>query len=71
MDPLSRSLVREGLVKMKRAFHDNPKFGDEQHVSHQILSVDEHVEKLFAEIKRLEVETLLSASDEHDCLDLV
>ncbi len=46
---------REGLTKMKIVFQENPKFGDEQDVTQQIISIDEHIEKLLAEIKRFEV----------------
>jgi hypothetical protein len=46
---------REGLTKMKLVFQENPKFGDEQDVTQQIISIDEHIEKLLAEIKRFEV----------------
>ncbi len=40
---------------MKIVFQENPKFGDEQDVTQQIISIDEHIEKLLAEIKRFEV----------------
>jgi hypothetical protein len=40
---------------MKLVFQENPKFGDEQDVTQQIISIDEHIEKLLAEIKRFEV----------------
>ena len=40
---------------MKHVFHENPKFGDEQNVKQQIVSIDENIEKLLAEIKRFEV----------------
>jgi len=40
---------------MKLVFQENPKFGDEQDVTQQIISIDEHIEKLIAEIKRFEV----------------
>jgi hypothetical protein len=40
---------------MKIVFQENPKFGDEQDVTQQIISIDEDIEKLFAEIKRFEV----------------
>jgi len=46
---------REGLTKMKVVFQENPKFGDEQDVTEQIISIDENIEKLLAEIKRFEV----------------
>ncbi len=50
-----RFFFREGLTKMKLVFQENPKFGDEQDVTQQIISIDEHIEKLLAEIKRFEV----------------
>ena len=40
---------------MKFVFQENPKFGDEQDVAQQIVSMDENIEKLLAEIKRFEV----------------
>jgi ribosomal protein S25 len=40
---------------MKLVFKENPKFGDEQDVTEQIISIDENIEKLLAEIKRFEV----------------
>jgi hypothetical protein len=40
---------------MKVVFQENPKFGDEQDVTEQIISIDENIEKLLAEIKRFEV----------------
>lgn len=40
---------------MKAVFQENPKFGDEQDVSQQIITIDENIEKLFEEIKRFEV----------------
>ena len=40
---------------MRLVFQENPKFGDEQDVTQQIVSIDEHIEKLQAEIKRFEV----------------
>jgi hypothetical protein len=40
---------------MKIVFQENPKFGDEQDVTQQIISIDESIEKLLAEIKRFEV----------------
>ena len=40
---------------MKLVFKENPKFGDEQDVTQQIIAIDENIEKLFAEIKRFEV----------------
>ena len=40
---------------MKLVFQENPKFGDEQDVTQQIIAIDEHIEKLLAEIKRFEV----------------
>lgn len=40
---------------MKLVFQENPKFGDEQDVAQQIVSIDENIEKLQAEIKRFEV----------------
>ncbi len=40
---------------MKLVFQENPKFGDEQDVTQQIISIDESIEKLLAEIKRFEV----------------
>lgn len=40
---------------MRLVFQENPKFGDEQNVQQQIVSIDESVEKLSAEIKRFEV----------------
>lgn len=46
--------AKEGLTKMKLVFQENPKFGDEQDVTQQIIAIDEHIEKLFAEIKRFE-----------------
>ncbi|CAF2978606.1 unnamed protein product [Rotaria sp. Silwood2] len=46
--------AKEGLTKMKLVFQENPKFGDEQNVKQQIISIDEHIEKLVAEIKRFE-----------------
>ncbi|CAF4497449.1 unnamed protein product [Rotaria sp. Silwood1] len=46
--------AKEGLTKMKIVFQGNPKFGDEQDVTQQIISIDEHIEKLIAEIKRFE-----------------
>lgn len=49
------SSSREGLTKMRLVFQENPKFGDEQDVTQQIISIDEHIEKLIAEIKRFEV----------------
>ena len=55
---------REGLNKMKLVFKENPKFGDEQDVTQQIIAIDENIEKLFAEIKRFEVDdrSLMSIS---------
>ena len=50
-------LFREGLTKMELVFQENPKFGDEQDVTQQIVAIDEHIEKLLAEIKRFEVRT--------------
>ncbi len=47
--------AREGLAKMKIVFQENPKFGDEQDVTQQIIAIDENIDKLFAEIKRFEV----------------
>ena len=49
------ALFREGLAKMRLVFQENPKFGDEQDVTQQIVAIDEHIEKLLAEIKRFEV----------------
>ncbi|CAF0972562.1 unnamed protein product [Rotaria sp. Silwood1] len=46
--------AKEGLTKMKLVFQENPKFGDEQNVKQQIISIDENIEKLLAEIKRFE-----------------
>ncbi|CAF2347680.1 unnamed protein product [Rotaria sp. Silwood2] len=46
--------AKEGLTKMKQVFQENPKFGAEQDVTQQIISIDEHIEKLQAEIKRFE-----------------
>lgn len=46
---------------MKHVFQENPKFGDEQDVTQQIISIDEHIEKLHAEIKRFEVEMKFSS----------
>ena len=46
---------REGLAKMKLVFQENPKFGDEQDVTQQIVAIEESIEKLLAEIKRFEV----------------
>lgn len=40
---------------MRLVFQENPKFGDEQDVTEQIVSIDENIEKLQAEIKRFEV----------------
>lgn len=40
---------------MKLVFQENPKFGDEQDVAQQIVAIDEHIEKLLAEIRRFEV----------------
>jgi hypothetical protein len=40
---------------MKLVFQENPKFGDEQDVTQQIIAIDEHIEKLVAEVKRFEV----------------
>jgi len=40
---------------MKLVFQENPKFGDEQDVTQQIISIDDNIEKLLAEIKRFEV----------------
>jgi hypothetical protein len=40
---------------MKIVFQENPKFGDEQDVTQQIVVIDEHTEKLLAEIRRFEV----------------
>jgi len=39
---------------MKLVFQENPKFGDEQDVIQQIRAIDEHIDKLQAEIKRFE-----------------
>ena len=52
---LFKIYCREGLTKMKLVFQENPKFGDEQDVTQQIISIDENIEKLLAEIKRFEV----------------
>ncbi|CAF0759622.1 unnamed protein product [Adineta ricciae] len=46
--------AKEGLAKMRLVFQENPKFGDEQDVTQQIVAIDEHIEKLLAEIKRFE-----------------
>ncbi|UJR21560.1 hypothetical protein I4U23_024643 [Adineta vaga] len=46
--------AKEGLIKMRFVFQENPKFGDEQDVAQQIVSMDETIEKLSAEIKRFE-----------------
>ncbi|CAF3783803.1 unnamed protein product [Adineta steineri] len=46
--------AKEGLMKMKLVFKENPKFGDEQDVSQQILTIDDNIDKLLAEIKRFE-----------------
>ncbi|CAF0941527.1 unnamed protein product [Rotaria sordida] len=46
--------AKEGLTKMKIVFQENPKFGDEQNVTQQIMTLDENIEKLLAEIKRFE-----------------
>jgi hypothetical protein len=46
---------------MKLVFQENPKFGDEQDVTQQIIAIDEHIEKLLAEIKRFEVRTKWTA----------
>jgi hypothetical protein len=43
---------------MKIVFQENPKFGDEQNVIQQIIAIDEHIEKLLAEIKRFEVKKI-------------
>jgi hypothetical protein len=40
---------------MKIVFQENPKFGDEQDVTQQIIAIDENIDKLLAEIKRFEV----------------
>lgn len=40
---------------MRLVFQENPKFGDEQDVTQQIVSIDDNIEKLHAEIKRFEV----------------
>lgn len=45
---------------MKLVFQENPKFGDEQDVTQQIVAIDEHIEKLLAEIKRFEVRAMFS-----------
>lgn len=42
-------------MKMKVVFQENPKFGDQQNVQEQIMSLEEIIEKLLAEIKRFEV----------------
>ena len=42
---------------MKVVFQENPKFGDEHDVAQQILSMDEQIDRLFAEIKRYEVKS--------------
>lgn len=46
---------------MKLVFQENPKFGDEQDVIQQIRAIDEHIDKLLAEIKRFEVGTILKS----------
>lgn len=43
---------------MKLVFQENPKFGDEQDVIQQIRAIDEHIDKLQAEIKRFEVRAI-------------
>lgn len=48
-------IFREGLVKMKLVFQENPKFGDEHDVSQQIATIDEHLEQLMSEIRQYEV----------------
>ncbi|CAF0920374.1 unnamed protein product [Adineta steineri] len=64
--------AKEGLAKMRLVFQENPKFGDEQDVAQQIVAIDEHIEKLLAEIKRFESYTAeieptrLPASTEYD-----
>lgn len=40
---------------MKLVFQENPKFGDEQDVTQQIVAIEESIDKLLAEIKRFEV----------------
>jgi len=49
----------EGLIKMKHVFQENPKFGDEQDVTQQIITIDENIEKIHAEIRRFEVKKKL------------
>ncbi|CAF0916415.1 unnamed protein product, partial [Didymodactylos carnosus] len=46
--------AKEGLLKMKAVFMENPKFGPEQEVNGQLVAIDEQIEKLIAEIKRFE-----------------
>ena len=48
---------------MRIVFQENPKFGDEQDVAQQIISIDEQIEKLNAEIKRFEVILSRSSSN--------
>lgn len=43
---------------MKLVFQENPKFGDEQDVTQQIVAIEESIDKLLAEIKRFEVNCL-------------
>ena len=58
---------------MKLVFQENPKFGDEQDVTQQIVAIEESIDKLLAEIKRFEVSPSFSLSNEfpsnflHDC----
>jgi hypothetical protein len=47
---------------MRIVFQDNPKFGDEQDVAQQIVAIDESIDKLFAEIKRFEVNLVFTSS---------
>lgn len=47
---------------MKHVFQENPKFGDEQDVTQQIIAIDEAIEKQHAEIKRFEVKQRFSFS---------
>jgi len=44
---------------MKHVFQENPKFGDEQDVTQQIITIDENIEKIHAEIRRFEVKKKL------------
>ncbi|CAF1019187.1 unnamed protein product, partial [Didymodactylos carnosus] len=46
--------AREGLLKMRAVFMENPKFGPEQEVNGQLVTIEEQIEKLIAEIKRFE-----------------